>query len=205
MSIPPNAYPVPITTKQIETAMQLLTIQMLGLPAPSVPTDPSYAKVRVGWQRLGQPMATIDEDVTFLRCVEVDDPYNRTRDVENIVNDSVSVGQLTTYIRIWECFWQIYGPNSVDNGRLLRTNLFTQQVHDTFAVYGLALALVTDIAAPQHMPLETDGQWWDIVNFSARFNELVSEVVIVPTVASSEIVVETSDRGVVIDITVTAP
>lgn len=198
MTIASNAYPPPLIPNQVEVAMQLLTINMLGIAAPSTPNDPAYSAVRVGWQRVGQPAVKIDEDVAFLRCATIDHPYNRVRDVKNLVNDEVTVGQLTTYIRFWETSWQFYGPNSFDRARQVHSSLFTQLLHDTFAVQNLALAWVTDAPAPQRVPFESDGQWWERTDFTATFSERVTEVTIVPSIASSEIIVETAD-GIVLD------
>jgi hypothetical protein len=197
------SYPLPLTPAQIEAAMQLLTIQLLGIPAPSVPNDPAYSAVRVSWQQQGQPAELdISTDVTFLRCVEIDDQYNRVRDVQTTPNDSLTVNQVTSYIRVWQTSWVSYGPNAFDNTRKIKTGLFTQVVHDTFIAKGLALALVTSLEAPRRLPEPRDGgQWWERVDFDAKFNEQVTEVVVIGSVASTEIVLETA-AGIVADIVV---
>ena len=87
--------------------MQLLTINALfNNPVPVLPSH--YAAVRVDWQTQGQPAQTITEDIAYLRCVEVDDNYNRVRDVQTLPNTAdpgyptnpTTVVQLTTYQRI---------------------------------------------------------------------------------------------------------
>jgi hypothetical protein len=72
--------------------MQTLTINMLGitLQSPAVQNDPVYTLVRIGWQERGQPSQFIKQDVAYVRCVEVDDPYNRQRDVQIIPNPNVT-------------------------------------------------------------------------------------------------------------------
>lgn len=194
-----SAYPIPLVPNQVEAAMQKLTVALLGLTGTAADSS-----VRIGWATSGQPDALITEDVTFVRCIEVDDPINRTRDVLTITNDTITVGQLTTHVRVWQTFWEISGPNSFDNARKIKSGMFTQALHDTFAALGLSLYLVTDLESPQRVPIFRDGQWWERVDFDARFNELVYENVIVPVVASAEVIVETS-IGIVADVTVVSP
>ena len=172
--------------------MQRLTLQLLGYD-PTVPANNQY--VRIGWQQQGQPAQGIEEDVTYLRCTETDVPaVNRQRDSQILSNPAdkntppQTVIQLFTYMRVWETFWCVYGPNSFDNARKLHSGLFTQETHDTFATLGLALYWVPDSSAPRRVPEPRDGgQWWERVDFEARFNELVSEVIVIPLAASVEI------------------
>ena len=189
-----SAYPTPLTPNSVQAAMQLLTINMLGIAAPSSPTDPAYSAVRVGWQQRGQPAQFINQDVAYLRCVTVDVPeVNRQRDSQILPNPAdendppQSVIQLFTYMRVWQTFWEFYGPNDFDRARKVHSAFFTQVVHDTFATLGLSLYWVPDSACPQRVPYYSDGQWWERVDFEARFNELVSEVIVIPLAASVEI------------------
>lgn len=197
-----GAYPVPLIPKQLESAMQVITMTLLGFTTAGAAAD--YSKVRIGWPQKGQPGFTIDTDVSFVRCVEVDDAYNRVRDVQTIVQDGVSVGLKTTYVRVWQTFWSIYGPNSFDAARQIRSGLFSQKFHDTLATLGLLVYLVTDPSAPRRVPEEENGQWWDRVDFEARFNERVTEVEIVPSIASAEVIVENS-TGMLADLVVGLP
>lgn len=115
--------------------------------------------------------------------------------------DPTTVVQLTTYTRIWRLFWTIYGPTSFTNARLLRSYLFTQDMHDALAAKNLYF--VTDPSAPQRVPEEYEKQWWERVDFSAQFNEAVTETQVINSVASVEVIVENSN-GVVADIELTA-
>ena len=204
-----SAYPTPLTPNTVQTAMQLLTINMLGIPAPTSQNDPAYSAVRIGWQQRGQPFNFITDDVAYLRCMTVDDPaVNRQRDSQIVPNPADtndpprSVLQLYTYMRVWQTFWEFYGPNSFDRARKVHSALFTQAVHDTFAALGLSLYWVPDSACPQRVPYFADGEWWDRMDFEARFNELVSETVVLPLAASVEIEVYESTAGKLADFTV---
>ncbi len=197
----------PLVPKQVEAAIQNFTLGILGISLdPTKTPDPAYRVVRIGWQQQGQPSQNIEENVVYVRAVEDDDEYNRQRDVEYLPDPAAVAGETvlqdTTYVRVWKVFWCVYGPNSFDNARKLRSGLFLQDFHDLFA--GTNLYLVTDPSAPRRVPEEFQGQWWERVDFEARFNEGVTEEVQLGTVETSEIIVET-ENGIVIDEIISAP
>lgn len=189
-----SAYPVPLTPANVQVAMQLLTIKALGLPNPSTPNDPVYSAVRVGWQQRGQPSQFINSDVAYVRCITVDEPdVNRVRDVQWLPNPKdlndppQTMLHVYSYMRVWQTFWEFYGPNDFDHCRILHSALFTDLLHNTFAALGLQLYWVTDPACPQRVPYLADGQWWERTDFESRFNELVTEAVVVPIAAGVEV------------------
>lgn len=200
----PVPLPTPLTPIQIQGAMQLLTANLLNLWSPPLiipdQKSPIYSQVRVGWQTLGQPSEDVATDIAYIRCVEVDDEYNRTRDVATVANPAdpeplspTTVLQVTTYIRVWKTFWVLIGPNSFDRTRQIKSGLFTQAIHDVFAVLGLQLYLVTDLEAARRVPEQRgSGQWWERVDFEAKFNELVFESVVIPLAASVEVIINDS-------------
>jgi hypothetical protein len=309
-----SAFPTPLVPKSVETALQVLTINTLfnnsyinGTMPP--PTPQQLAAVRVGWQQQGQPAMQISEDVCFVRCYEVDDSYNRTRDVDIVPNpndtspsggavQSVTIGngggfpqysygdlvtvsetgasglvllvnntsggafpgatgaitgiqivspgsgytasgylpvigghgvgatiaissatpivqvpnsppqsvlQKVTYQRVWRTDWCLYGPNSFDRARQIRSALFTQQLHDTFAALGLSLYLMTAVESPRRVPELFQKQWWERTDMYAEFNEGVTETVIIPTAASVEIKAYESHAGLLSDATYALP
>ena len=155
-----------------------------------------YSDVRIGWQTGGQPGWKIDEDKAFVRAVPIDDEYNRTRDIKYATNDIASVKQSTTYHRVWQVFWTFYGPNSLDQARKVRSGLLNGSIQIG------NLKLIPDIAEPIRAPENYEGQWWERVDMDATFNELVTEDLTVPTVAFSEIIIET-ENGIVADFNVT--
>jgi hypothetical protein len=199
-----SAYPTPLTPKQIQAGMQLLTANLLGLWSPPNPPPPVgaeiYSAVRIAWQTRGEPFPDITQDVVMLRCVEVDNLYNRVRDVQIIPNPQdqndppQTLLQVTTYQRVWKTFWEFYGPNSFDRARIVHSGLFTQAIHDTFAVFNLNLYWVTNPPAPQRIPPFEDGQWWERTDFESEFNEGVTETLVVPIIASVEIKVFTEEQ-----------
>lgn len=195
--------PPPLTPKQVDAIMQQATLSLLGLPADA------YDKVRVGWQPQGQPVGTKDTDLAFVRCVEDDEEINRTRDVVYLQKDPQTVSEDTTFIRVWRVIWTLYGPNSFDNTRKIRSGLYTQQSNELFAVENVSLYAVMDIPAPRRVPEFVSGQWWERVDFECQFNELANEVYDVSAVASSNINVYTEKSPDLahpeLNITVTVP
>lgn len=170
---------------------------MLGLTPPqSTGPDSTYSAVRVDWQQQGQPFQKITDDVTYLRCVEEDDLYNRVRDVQYIQNGFVKV---TSYTRVWRVYWTVYGPNSSDNARKLRSRLFDEDVEAL--IEGAQLYWIPDPSAPTRVPEEWGtGQWWERVDFSARFNELVKEQYSAQSVISAEVIGFESIAGQIFDL-----
>lgn len=190
-------YPVPLTPFAIQSVLQAATLAALGLS----PT--AFNLVRVDWQTQGQPTGTVNDDITYLRALEVDNPYNRVRDVQTLPNDSQTVLQLTTYTRVWEIAWTLYGPNSFDHARILRSAMFQQAIHDELALW--QLYLVTDVQAPQRVPEYFQGQWWERVDFSVLLNEAVSETLVIGSVESVEVIIEdATSPPPLADFTVTA-
>lgn len=188
-------FPTPLTPNTIQITLQAVTLVALGLS----PT--AFNLVKVDWPTQGQPFSGVGNDVTYLRAVEEDNPYNKVRDVETVPNNSTTVTLVTTYTRVWRVSWTIYGPNSFDNARILRSAMFQQAAHDALALK--QLYMVTEVQAPQRVPEYFSGQWWERVDFSVLMNEAVTETLVTGSVASVEVVVEDS-TGVLDDFTVTA-
>jgi hypothetical protein len=204
-----STYPVPLVPNNVQSAMQLATISMLGLPTPTSAKDPAYSAVRVGWQQLGQPSQFINNDVVYVRCVTVDVPaVNRVRNRVLLPNpaDTRTPPQtlilLTSYTRVWQTFWEFYGPNGFDHARAIHSALFTQSIHDTFAALNLNLYWVPDSSCPRRVPYYEDEQWWERMDFEAQFNEFVQEPLIVPIMASVEVKTYESTAGEIADYTV---
>ena len=183
----------PLVPKQIEPLFQKLTLAVGGLQLTQTQPNNPLSSVRLGWQTQGQPASQVQEDIIYVRAIEDDDLYNRQRDINTLVNpqDDATLLQVTTYVRVWKVFWTVLGPNSFDNARLIHSALMT----DLTTKYLLAKAnlyLVTDVVAPLRVPDQwPGGEWGERVDFSARFNEQVTEVPVeVNKVASVEIIID---------------
>jgi hypothetical protein len=168
----PTPQDVYLTRQQLEAIFQSVTATILGLDTNS--------GVRCAWQTQGAPSWKVTEDVAVVRAIEDDDPYNRQRTVQMTplplagnpaAPDPLNVNQQTTYTRVIRCVWSIYGPNSFDNGQMVRDRLFDGDIRGTFA--GSHLYFKTNIIAPARIPEYFQGQWWEREDFSVQFNELV--------------------------------
>jgi hypothetical protein len=189
-------YPAPLTPQQINQVIQAATLAYFGL----TPEPAAYALVRVGWQTQGEPAWAITDDVCIINCVEEDDPYNRTRDMSYIpVLDESEFNEVTTYTRVWGVRWTLYGPNSYDRARIIRSALYTQLAHDI--IYQANLFAVMDFPAPVRAPELFAGQWWERVDFKCQFNEAVTEAPTVNAVESVEVITETAS-GIISDVTI---
>lgn len=152
-----------LTQTQLENIFQSLTSTILNT------TDPSA--VRISWPTDGAPSWKITDNVCFLKITPNDDPYTRPvqTDYGQQDADNAYVNQVSTDgVRV---SWNFYGPNSWDNARLVRSQLFTDAT--TTTLQSNNLALVTDVSQPVRMPELYNGQWWDRALFYANFNELV--------------------------------
>ena len=187
--------------KTISTALQLATIRALGLPTPASPIDPVYKLVRIDWPTEGQPAWGIGEDIVFIGALLVDDPSDKVRDLVMGVDGSGNPLETITQQAVWRASWTVYGPNATLNARKIRAALFWQSTHDLLALSNLYLvpALPQVIRAPELF----QGQWWERADFSAEYNEGVTDTYAVQTVRISEVIVDTADGITVADVTVT--
>ena len=176
-----------LTLDQLNTLFQSMTLSMLGLDptawnayqaalssnqpwTDAIPANPFY-NVRVAWPKEGAPAWKIDEDVVFLQVFETDDQINRQREIKNDAIDGQILNQEMSFTQVVTVNWIFYGPNSYDNSRKVKNQVFYQNFHDFLAKNGLYI--VPDMSAPRRMPDAFSGQWWERVDLSMRFNELV--------------------------------
>jgi hypothetical protein len=177
----------------------LLTVNPQGVTAPNPVIDFSY--VRVGWQTTGQPAHVPQQDVVYLLATEVDDEYNKNRDVNFVYNVETLVDIITTYVRVWKIQVVCYGPNSFQNARVIKSGQFSQPVHDFLA--SQRLYLVTALPDIRRIPENYAGQWWERCDLNLHFNEMVTEYTDIGTALSTDILVFTDLRGEIADIPIT--
>jgi hypothetical protein len=160
----------------------------------------AFYRVRVGWQIEGQPAWNITDDICAIMATIADDSYNRIRDVQFAANDETTLLQTTQYTRVWQARLVLYGPNSFDNARLIKSCLFLDWVTDALA--NSNLYLITDVADPTRSPEEFEGQWWERSDITFHLNENVVETITVQSVASVEVIGISNDSGQAFDITI---
>ncbi len=179
---------------QLNKLFQLLTLTMLGkdiLIAPwiayqadpgawvgDVPVNP-YSLVRIAWPKKGAPAWKIDDDVIFLRVLEIDRYQQKDIILENDMN------QATGFTRINSVAWMLYGPNSYDNAQTICYRIFNQDIHDVLAKSNLFL--IPNTASPRRSPEVFEEQYWERVDLMMWFNELVIRNSAIPAIASVDV------------------
>lgn len=166
-------------------------------------TDPNaFAKVRIGWQKQGQPGPSIDMDTCFVRCAPIDTPYSRLRD--NQANGTGPViDMVDVFTRTWQSRWTFYGPNALNNAKAIQSGMIKVQ----FATYFLAANGIycnPSISEPERIPENFQGQWWERMDMVIEFNEQITETLTVGSVKSVEVQIY-NETGEIGDLTITAP
>ena len=171
-----------LSQTDIENTFQTLTTAMLGEG-----TDPNTA-VRISWPTAGAPGWEITDDVVFLRATISDDQINRIRNKSYTTLDEATLNESVQYTRVWSIGFTIYGTNSLDQARMIKSALFMDWSHDILAAVNLYAVL--DIRDPRRVPELYAGQWWERVDFSCRFNEGVTETTSTQSIASVEVILQ---------------
>ena|ERR1035438_5034044 len=188
-----------LTPAQISAAVQGMVVSILGyLDSDGNPLPNSGYNVRQSWPTGGAPSWAITDDVCFIQAVEFDDEYDRLREVQELINTPpVTFTEQTSYTRVWEITHELYGPNSFDNARKIRSGIFQQKYHDVLvaaiAPMNSGLYLVPDLRPPMRAPELFADQWWERVTFRYRLNELVLENDTVGAVQSVEVKIYNQD------------
>jgi hypothetical protein len=158
------------------------------------------AVVRIDWQQQGQPGPSIDYDTIEIACTPVDTEFSRMRDSHIVGATAGQANYLNVYTRTWKMRWTLYGPDSLDKARMIKTGLLEVPYIDS-VLAASNLYVNPDIEEAKREPDLFQGQWWERVYLSADFNEQITETFTVGLVESIEVKVFTKD-GQVLDFTV---
>lgn len=151
-----------------------------------------FSKVRVGWKE--QPAwKSPQDDIVTVMAVVTDDPYNRIREVMNAPNDETTILETTNYTRAWEMRFSLYGPNSADNARLIKSCLRLDWFRNIISASNLYL--VPNESDPVRAPENFNQQWWDRSDYRAKYYEAVQETITQQTVATAELILEAAIGG----------
>lgn len=156
-----------LTIVQFEDLIQSTTVKTLGwdLIIPSKAED-----VRINWPTEGAPAAQITQDIIYLRCIEVESPINKQREIFH-QDSSPDLIERIGYSRTMEVSFICYGPYSYDNAEFLRAAFFYQEIHDLLAAQ--SVYIIPDIAEPRRVPELFESRWWERTDIQMRFNVLV--------------------------------
>lgn len=174
------------TKDQMNVLWQDLVLQMLGI-TPAGPDDSAaYSQVRLTWPTDGQPDWPLNFDVCFVETVTEADSYDQIMEHNIVPNDDTTYTLAIVYTRVWRVRLVAYGPNSGDRLRQTKTCMTLDFVHDTLAESNIYL--IFELGTPRRNPELFTNDWWERWDFSVRMNEQVTDTLVLPTMASVEVV-----------------
>lgn len=184
-----------LTPAAMSTLLQSLTCGMLGI------NPPDFSKVRVDWQTQGQPSQNVNTDICYVACTPWDTEYSRVRDYSftEVTGPPAVLTQQWQYTKGWRAAWCLYGPNSEDNARAIRTAMFMDYFNEQLSLSNLYP--ISDPPEVVRAPEQFNAQWWERADFYINMYEAVTETINPGTATSVEVIVRDGD-GVVADITV---
>ena len=186
------------TVQTLGNALQPVTLDLLGLPVIS-----TSSLVRVGWPIQGAPFQNSSEDICYLLAtLKLDEAYDliRYQYLSQLGTTPPTLDQKWNYTRTWAIKWCLYGPNALDNARIIRSGLNLDYFYNQLEA--LRLFPIYDQREPIRIPELIEAQWFDRVDFTCDMSEWVTEHVTLQTVRSVEVHVDDS-AGEFADITVT--
>jgi hypothetical protein len=98
------------------------------------------------------------------------------------------VPRTSNYTRVWRIGWSFYGPQSVDQARVLKSALFEDYFCGQLALS--QLFPVSDYPEAVRLPEFIVGQWFERVDLYAEMYEFVTEQSGVPAVSNVEVQVQ---------------
>ena len=184
-----------LTPSALSFIFQMLTCGVLGI------NPPDASQVRIDWPTQGQPaVPSPSQDVCYLNCVPHDTEYNRVRD-RTYTTISGVLTETWHYNREWRISWCLYGPNSSDRARALRSATYLDYFNGQ-----LELSQLFPLSEPPEatrMPENYNAQWWERADFYLDLYERIEETIAPGAVTSVEIKVLEPADGQVADFTVT--
>lgn len=159
-----------------------------------------YSKVRVGWNKQGEPGPSIDSDTVSVIGKTLDTPFSRLRDSVWADGSNFTVTQTDVYTRTWRVTFIFYGPNASVNSKIVQSSLIKIPAIDS-SLAANNLYVNPSIAEPEVFKELFQGQWWPRADLEAEFNEQITEVFTVGAVKSVPINIQDSN-GNSVDFTV---
>lgn len=179
-----------LTLLQLNELFQRLTMDILGLDQAN--KNSAYL-VRIQYPRGGVPAFKIYEDIAFLHVDELDDSYNRQRELEYInIGAGDTLNQRQFFTRVLRVNWTFYGPSAYEYATNVRDGMFYQEFRDTLAKN--EIYVIPEIISPKIIHEPFQGQWWDRSDVSIEFNEHLIREHVINSVGSVDIVL--TDDGI---------
>ena len=182
-----------LTLDELEELFYDLTVSILG--------GSPEADVRRSWPTGGAPAFDILDNVVFFKVYDTAGPLTAQRENKySQLGSPVTPNMATRYTRTLMVNWIFYGSAAWDHATLIRNGLFYQDHHDTLARQDIYM--VPDFTPPRRVPELFQGLWYERMDLSVSFNELIEINRTVPALESAEIIInDYSGVKAVIDIT----
>jgi hypothetical protein len=174
-----------LTLNELGDLFYDLTIAMIG----------AEADVRRTWSTYGAPAFEVTENVTFYKIYDVESTMTKLREDEYLVSGSPDTWYLeTSYTRTLEVKWIFYGPDSWDRARMVRDGLYFQENRNILSLRNIYVVPQFDPA--KRVPELFQGLWYERMDLTVQFNELVTISREIPYIESVEIgLYDGSGRG----------
>src|SRR5271157_5815598 len=185
-----------LTLAQMNAMLQPLVCGMIGIMNPD-----STQLVLIQYPTQGAPFQDVRDDILYINCRPKDDPYDRIRDRANlpVPGNPILIEEQWNYTRVWAVHFCLYGPNSLDRARAVRSAMYQDYYCEQLAAS--QLFPVPDAPPPVRVPEELNAQWFERCDFEVEMYEFVTETITRQTVKSVEVIVE-QPSGVVADFSV---
>ena len=165
----------------LQTIFRTITAQILGIDSDNTLNN---SRIRQTYPREGAPTWKITEDVCFLRIGYENDAYTKQREIQYTRKSTLIANQAIQMTNVNRVTWTCYGPNSYSDALKIFAKIFDPTL---WLLPQNNLYLITDVDSPVRTPEQFMGQWWERVDFYARFNELVVVNSDVPYLLSTKI------------------
>lgn len=154
-----------LTKEDLENLFRDITEEITGFSP-----DGKKGQIRFGYPEEGQPGFERNDDTVCIVVSPVDNPYDKQRNTfENTdVEFAPDCNVETTYTRVFQVAWMVFGPNSYDITDKLKCELLWETALNTMDE--MAVAPLTEIEGPAYMPFNFQGRWWERTDLRALFN-----------------------------------
>ncbi len=167
-----------LTREEIGELFYDLTVAMLwSSPLPDV---------RLSWPTGGAPAFRVSNNVIFLKAFDVPGSLTSQRESVYLQEGSPEASNMAvSYTRQLEVSWIFYGSSSWSDATSVRNKIFYQEHHDTLARKNIFL--IPNFNPPRRVPELWQGQWYERMDLTMNFNELVVINEPVPSLETVEI------------------
>lgn len=153
-----------LTLNELEELFYDLTVSMIG--------GTNTADVRRSWPTMGAPAFDVNDDVAFLQIHDIPSTMSTIREDKFSTGGSPEDGSLeTSYTRTLQINWIFYGPNSWDRAMSVRNKIFYQEFRNTLSDNNIYV--IPDFDPPRRIPELFQGLWYQRMDLTMKFNELV--------------------------------